>query len=278
MRDDPNFRMALMTTGLNLLRTPERGQSSFDVFADATTTGVGTLDQLRTRDRAEGREDQKIGLAERRTATTEERTDIARTGVEQRGAAFEASNEMAKARLEEAQRQFDERMKAGDFGPQAGAGAGSTGPERMASLAQAEFIASGMYPDTEQGRSLAGLRAKGLIGKGLITAQDRMDFATDVAKDIAVFNPDMPVAEVLDRAQELADGLANRLNASDPSTIPDDLEGRSFVHPNFGAATVIKVADDLYKIEYQGEGDTPPRNSAIVRGQTIRSELAKYGG
>lgn len=45
---DPNFKTAMLTTGINMLRSPGYGQSGFDVAANALGTGVQTLQGLRT--------------------------------------------------------------------------------------------------------------------------------------------------------------------------------------------------------------------------------------
>ena len=260
---DPNFRMALLTTGLNMMRTPEPGESGYDVFADASLQGIGTLDQLRQRDIGTERQGRIDALTERGVEAGERRGDIAQQGLEERSA-------QAAAALAESRRQFDARMAAGDFGPQGGA-AGSTGPERMATLAEQQFIDAGIYPDTPEGRGLAGLRAKGLIGKGLVTPQDRMDFAGEIAKDIVVFNPDMTPVEAATRAVSLVNALADPLNQADVSATPsDDLEGQVINHSTQGTGTVVKKGEDRYVVEFPGG------NTTTLTGEQIRRMLETH--
>ena len=97
LASDPNLRMALLTAGVNMMRTPEMGQTGFDVFADAAGTGIGTLDQLRQRDKSERNEasdrqftrestGRQLDQGDRRIEQGDEQNEIARKGVNQRSA------------------------------------------------------------------------------------------------------------------------------------------------------------------------------------------------
>ena len=108
LASDPNLRMALMTTGNQMLKTPQPGQSGFDIFSDAAQAGIGTLDTLRQRDRRQGLEDkdrafrqdattQQLGMQEQQVAQGGERLDIAR------------------GQLAEGVRQFQAKLQAGNF-------------------------------------------------------------------------------------------------------------------------------------------------------------------
>lgn len=254
VQNDPNLRMALLTAGSNMLRTPEFGQSGFDVFANAAGTGIQTLDQLRQRDFRQGERQgdrefeqgattRRLEQGDRQLGQGEERIDIARTGVEQRGEALQINRAQLaenvrqfEKTLGENARMFDERLAAGGF-TYGGGGADSTGPERMASIAKEAFLGSGLYPRTEQGESLATLRAQGLIGKDLATSQDRMDFAADMAKDLILFNKGMSTVDAVAQAMELANALAEQSNLSSPATIQphDPLVGQTVTHPTNAA-------------------------------------------
>lgn len=244
LQNDPNFRMALLQTGLGFLKSPQIGESGFDVFANASQQGISTLHQLRQGDIGTERQERLDKLTERGVAAGESRAETAETAALDR-------KEAERARLEESKRQFDARAAAGDFGPRAGV-AGSTGPEREAALATDAFLASGLYPRTEEGRALAALRSRGLVGRGLITPQDRFDFAQEIAKDIAVFNPEMSIDQVIQRAQDLANGLATPFNRDDPSTPADEFEGITIPVPNsddVGTVRSVKGKQDTYVIE-----------------------------
>jgi len=259
--------MALLTTGLSLFQTPEFGKSGFDVFSESALRGVGTLDQLRQRDIDRTFKEGEEGRSERRTTAIEERTDIARTATESRSTEAAARATSAAATLAENKRQFDARLKAGDFGPAAGAGAGSTGPERMSDLATDAFISSGYYPDTPEGQALARLRSTGLIGKGLVTPQDRFEFATDLGKDILLFNPDMTPEQAQARAVEFTNGLGDSFNEADSATLDltDPREGRTFQNGRVNQTGVVeKVGEDQYIIRYPVGPPSNPVSGAVI--------------
>lgn len=280
LANDPNLRMALLQTGANLMRSPKLGESGFDVFADAATTGMGTLDQLRQRDKTEGLDERDRTFRENSTTRQieqgDERIGLAETGVEQRAEGLQLqrgqlaeSVRQFEARLDENGRQFDERLAGGGFYGMGG-GAGSTGPERMAGIAEKAFIESGIYPDTPQGNALAALRARGLIGKDLTTAQDRMEFAADLAADLILFDKTLTEEQAVEKASSLAEALSQRANASDPANSPpiNDVNiGRPVSHPTNPA-----MSGTL------GPGPTPGTYVIIdangVAGKPITQELA----
>lgn len=51
IKTDPNFKQSVMTTGLNLMRSPGQGQNGWDVASNALQAGVTTLQALRERDK-----------------------------------------------------------------------------------------------------------------------------------------------------------------------------------------------------------------------------------
>jgi hypothetical protein len=53
VKADPNFRQAVLQTGLGMMKTARYGEGSFDVVSNALSTGVTTLDMLRRRDMAD---------------------------------------------------------------------------------------------------------------------------------------------------------------------------------------------------------------------------------
>lgn len=53
MDTDPNFKMAVLQTGLGMLKSPQVGQNGFDVAANALGTGVATLQGLRDKQKQE---------------------------------------------------------------------------------------------------------------------------------------------------------------------------------------------------------------------------------
>lgn len=261
LTDDPNFRMALMTTGMNMMRTPKLGETGYDVFADASTQGVGMLDQLRQRDVAAERQETQDELSARRTTAVETTAAAATSRAETAATAAEGTVAYQNSALAENKRQFDARLQAGDFGPSGygGAGAGSTGPEREAKLVTEALLNSGMYPKTEEGMALAKLRARGVIGLDLVNPRDRYAFATKLAGDLKTFHPEMNDDAIVEAAFGLADTLANRANATDPATVPEAL--------GEGAATeyVGRRADSLLEPGKTG----PLAASAAVPGHYV---------
>ena len=69
---DPNVRQAVMTTGLNFMRSPGYGQNGWDVAANSLGMGMQTLEALRTRDRQRAleAEDRKIKEDQRNKENT----------------------------------------------------------------------------------------------------------------------------------------------------------------------------------------------------------------
>lgn len=118
LKTDPNFRTAVMQTGAGLMRTPQMGQSGFDVAGQALMNGATTLDILRQRDRMQTIEEQertrKAGLEER-GVTAEER----QVGAQERTAAATESRAATDAqatadRAKEAQAQAQHAVRALD--------------------------------------------------------------------------------------------------------------------------------------------------------------------
>jgi hypothetical protein len=80
--NDPNVKQAIMTTGVNLLRSPQYGQNSGDVIANALGTGVQTLQGLRNLDYQKGQATQartdKLGQQSTENQQGQQRIDISR--------------------------------------------------------------------------------------------------------------------------------------------------------------------------------------------------------
>ncbi len=189
LTEDPNLRMALLNTGLNLLRSPSPGQSGFDVFADAASTGVSTLDQLRQRDqqqellqRREQREETRVEQGQQRIDNDQAfRTETSARNESQ----FEQRMTQAQNELAERKRQFDTRNAAGDFAPAEGA---TTGAERQRDLVVNALMTAQpeVYPNTDEGKAKAVLAAEGF--SGLDNPQGQMRMAISLYQDLMEAN------------------------------------------------------------------------------------------
>lgn len=288
LQNDPNLRTALLTAGLNMLRSPRQGETGFDTFAQGALTGVNTLDQLRQRDRAQqtaaadsafNRQatQQQLDIADRRAGAAEKRNEILASEQANQTAQFEA-------KLAEQKRQFDARLQAGDFKGSGTTAAGSTGPERIGSLLAESFIKSGMYPDTEQGRSLANLRAFDAIGKGLTTAQDRMDAAIKMAPDFMIYGGIQDPNEAVRKSLEVINGVADSVNAADVATPPPENPGggESLVGRTAGEGKNKIVVHDAgngkFRLELDGELKPTLYDESAVRSLLQQAEAASAGG
>lgn len=256
LKQDPNLQMALLTTGLNLLRTPQPGQSGFDVFADAATTGVGTLDQLRQRDKSAARQvtqdqlaERRVGAAEQGVAISGQNAETNRQRVLQSNEQFKTQMELARDKLAEDKRQFNERDKAGVNSP-------ITGGERLVNAGIEALVTANpdVYPDNAEGRAKARLRMQGMEG-----TQDPLGQARIIAglvgdmQENNVFMPknqQLSNEEILQRALETFSIITGDL--SQPAEAGDPLEGASIAHPVNGAGKVVKVGEDKYVVEFAG--------------------------
>lgn len=84
--NDPNFRQALTLTGAQMLRSPGYGQNFGDVAANALSTGVTSLQQLRAQQAAEAARDREAQRAERTTGAYVEATGEQTTASKERRA------------------------------------------------------------------------------------------------------------------------------------------------------------------------------------------------
>lgn len=113
--DDPNFRQAVMQTGLQLMKSPQRGQSGWDVASNALSTGVSTLQGLREHDRqialqtadrakAESQRQTTNALEARKVGTGEQNAAIYGQQVAGQVGAEKATASRGERQLTEAQR------------------------------------------------------------------------------------------------------------------------------------------------------------------------------
>lgn len=274
MKDDPNLRMAMLQTGLNLFRSPEPGRNNFDVFADATSTGVGTLDQLRQRDLENERRDTAAGEATRRTNISGRRADIAA------GQRSDTAEARANTLTEDA-RQFDARLEAGDFSP---AGSQSTGAERvLAADVEALMLSDpGTYPNTPEGEARARLVARDLSGLGDKLGQGRLlqKLVSDIREanlENVTFNNATPLTEqeILQQAV-----VTFRTITQDISGDEEDLEGTEIPVPNSptgDVGIVEKIGEDAYVIKYNNDTEIS-REYTAKQIRTIQGRQARLTG
>lgn len=273
MQDDPNLRMAMLTTGLNLLRSPQAGQNNFDVFANATTTGVGTLDQLRQRDISNERLDRKEGLDERRTVATEsnaaavtERTDIARGSAEANVAAEATRKEEAEARLEimrETNRirreEAENRTATGTTGVQ------ERFVESIASNLQAAFPDKYKGPE---GQAQAFLDAQ--IRSQQVSDPDRYRGQLVDIVGLMQFDStydDLSLPEKFAIAQEILPQNSGVVapEGGGGGAGADPLEGTTITHPVHGVGTVKAEGEDRYTVTF-------PTGTVTVNGAQVRAQ------
>ena len=274
MKDDPNLRMAMLTTGLNLLRSPQAGQNNFDVFADATTTGVGTLDQLRQRDLSNERLDRKEGLDERRTTAVESntqqavrRTDIAE-GAAEAGTAAEATRAgEAQSRLE-IMRETN-RIRKEEAKNRTTAGNTSGVQERFV-----ESIAKNLqtaFPNKYQGEAGAAqafLDAQ--IRAQQVSDPDRYQGQLVEIVELMTFDKaydEMSLPEKFAEARVIlpqGGDVAAPEKGGDGGDI-DALDGTTITHPVQGVGVVTAEGNDRYTVTF--DGGTVTVSGAQVRAQ-----------
>lgn len=276
LKDDPNLRMALLTTGLNLLKTPQRGESGFDVFSNAALTGVGTLDQLRRRkiedqkaQTEEARRAKELQLAERRTAATEER-------VTQSAKQFDENLRLSREQFKESKRQFDEKLKSVE-----GRYSALTGAERMANAGVEALVTAlpNVYPDTPEGRAKARLRVQGLdnINDPLAQARIMAGLYGDLQDNNVFLDEDKQLdnAELRRQTAELFQFISSDLSklAGETEENADPLEGTRIKHFVYGGGTVQAVGDGKYVIRY----DSGSKSSKLTAEQIMQVQGTASG-
>lgn len=272
MEQDPNLRMALLSTGINLLRTPQPGQTGFDVFADAAGTGIGTFDQLNQRDRAQDIEVSEIArqadIDERRTGATESnaasnaaRVDIAANNVAVSQDQFDRNFKLAQQKHAEDVRQFNVRRDAGGLT----AGGGVTGQERLIASGVQALVTTqpNVYPDTEEGRAKARLVVQGIGGEGG-SPQGQARIMSSLISDMQENNPFLPEDQQLDqqeivrRALETYKLISGDIDAAIEQTTNDSGLPDSIVHPAYGKGRVVQSDNGTVVIEYEDGRTTAP--------------------
>lgn len=262
LTNDPNFRMALMTTGLNMMRTPKLGESGYDVFADASLQGMGTLDQLRRRDVATERQEKLDELTGQRTAATVQTAETGAARVEQAGEQFAETQADAEARTQILRDRLDlEKKKLRE---------GETGPERMLAGAVSALIQSGRYPNTPEGVAEARLYASGLSGQ--LTSRDMMSMAMDSLVKLRASNiyreTPLTESEMTRTAFEDVQAMSEYFGIPEQQTGEDQYEGVTITDPRTKEAGVVQRVpgkEDTYVIQ------SPTGVSREYNGDQIRA-------
>lgn len=264
--DDPNFRMALMTAGLNMLRTPQIGQTGFDTFAEGALSGINTLGQLRQRDKTNERLTVKADLAERRTVATESNAastaSNAAANVDRakaQAAQFAESLKVSQAELAERTR-HNKKLEASTVSGR------STGAERQISAVVEALVASPLhdYEDSEAGRHAALLFATDVAGTrgdaaaaariilGRISDLDRMNtFLPDDQK----LTPEEQREYALEEYQLVLDavGTGDLTPTDNGDELVDPRVGQEVTDPRnpmSGVGKVVKMGEDLYLVQF----------------------------
>jgi len=85
LKTDPNFKTAVLMSGLGMMRSRGMGENALDVVGESLQSGVQTLDMLRQRDRSSRIEDEerarKSGLEERGVKVEERGAAVGERGV-----------------------------------------------------------------------------------------------------------------------------------------------------------------------------------------------------
>ena len=266
MQADPNFSQALLTTGLTLLGDPQPGESGFGTFSRAALSGVQTLDALRARERQEGRRDEQL--------------DIQRTAADASTTRAEASVRQADtsaARADEAVRQFDERMNlARDQLTESvratnlRAAGTATGAERMMNSAVEALVMArpDVYPDTDEGRAKARLRASGLDSQ----VDDPLGQArvmTQIFGDLVDANTflDEPLSSTeLQRQTEELFNFFSTLQAEAPPQAGTTSELHGMAVPGMQGVTIVQLpGEDRFALNDGNTNSTRTFTEAEIR-------------
>jgi len=255
LTEDPNLRMALLTAGLNMLKTPGRGQTGFDTFAEGALTGVGTLDQLRQREKAEGLAAAETEETRRHRGVLEEqgeqRLDIAQTQADTSAARVQQSTEQFQENLAVAKdRLAIEQQKANDARAR-GTSTPVTGQERTVdALIEALVLTDPTtYPATDEGRAKARLRVTGFAGGSDPNAQARI--IAGLYGDLVDSNPFRDTPLTGEEMQERALGLYSLFSGdlttpAEPEVVPEE----DVLHPVHGRGTVELQDDGTYLVTF----------------------------
>ena len=186
--NDPNFRQALILTGAQMMRTPGYGQNFGDVAANALSTGVMSLQQLRTQQAAEAAREREAQRAERTTGAYVEATGEQTTASKERRAREAEEAEYAKG-----QRPVVETRAAS---AEARAGEGTRAEVELKRAQARRQDAESRYLDRDRPGGARG----GAGGKGN-TVQDRKMIALSKyyqTKGLSEIEADARAVEVLD--------------------------------------------------------------------------------
>lgn len=269
LKQDPNLRMALLGTGLNLLRTPQPGQSGFDVFADAATQGINTFDQLNQRDRTQEIEMQEIArqadIDERRTAATEEtaaastsRANIAAEQAKLSAERFNANLQLARDKMKQDAEQFAARRQ-----DVAAGNSELTGQERVINAGVEALITAqpDLYTNDAQGRARARLVVQGIgeagqdaqaqarIIGGILTKLQEINVFEDAENQLT---PDELARQAIETYKLISSDLSID-NESPQAGIP-----ASITHPAYGKGRVVQADNGTIIIEYVDGRTSPP--------------------
>lgn len=115
MKTDPNFKQAVLQTGLNLMKGPAPGQNGWSLAGQALGTGVDTLQMMREKDRLQGIQEQERNLrtedtrSQIRTRNTGAQNETARTGAYVDS--VKDTSQQGSKRLELAAKELDETIR-----------------------------------------------------------------------------------------------------------------------------------------------------------------------
>ena len=272
LKNDPNLKMALLVTGLNLLKSQQPGQTGFDTFSNAALQGVGTLDTLRQRDlqqqQLEADKAFQQGQTERRTSAVEKNASTSATRALQSADQFNKNYELAKSQLDESVRHnkaLETKTGASE----------STGTERLINQGVNALVTAmpDVYPDTPEGRAKARLRVQGIDQVSSDPNSGARIIASlfgDIQRNNEFSDKPLSNEDMAHRAVSMYQTFFQAAGGKQPEAAPDQLDGQTLNKPGQGVGTVRKVGEDRYVVEFEG-GST-----ATITGETIKKLLAQY--
>lgn len=235
MQSDPNFQTALLTTGLNLLGDPQQGESGFGTFSRSALSGIQTLDQLRARDRAEGRQTTQLDIQKEGAEASTSRAEAAGRQAGAAESRVSAQSDQFAQSLEENQRQFDARLAAGDFDRSTSSVSAVNARQQAAVDA---LITSNRYEDTPEGQANARLYVQGLDGAASPSAVLQISLGELDRRRQANIFLETPLSEQELSNQVFTDTQA-LLNSLTQQNVPQPIEGETEPASEFEGASVI---------------------------------------
>lgn len=112
IQEDPNFRQAVLMTGVQMLRSPKMGETGWDVASNALQGGMVTLEGLRQRDYERVQAGKEQELKSRQVRVQERGADTQASTAETYRKATEAQTKQAQDAYELKKKELDEAIRS----------------------------------------------------------------------------------------------------------------------------------------------------------------------